>query len=221
MLLALLLWSSTAQSQDNLTADPKEDLLRLIAEYSPASPVTADFDARVKAAAAKLEATLPRPNVAANPALVEGIWLCTYDTRDLLHAAGMKIMSGGQYPDAKIPARATIQELDPARGFYRNTVALLAGPKQIAVNYEATASLSLDPAEPNVFRVKFEQLAFVPADARYSQAEVREALGLAAGASLYIRVPPGPASPSEVTYVDADLRINRGKTYVSVLQRLR
>jgi hypothetical protein len=199
----------------------KTELLAVIASHPPDRPVTSEIDVAIKAAALKLETLAGVPNVAAEPSLVEGIWMCVYDTRDLLNAAGMKIMSGGLYPDAKIPARATIQELHPARGLYRNTVALLAGPNKIAVSYEATATLAIDPATPNLFRVKFEQLAFIPTDARYSQDDVRAALGLAASAPLVIKVPPGPASPSEVSYVDADLRINRGKTYISVLRRLR
>jgi hypothetical protein len=218
--LALAANAAESTAMDKLQS-AKSDLLAAIATHPSDRPVTPEIDATIKARALELETLAGVPNVAAEPALVEGIWICIYDTRDLLNAAGMKIMSGGQYPDARIPARATIQELHPARGLYRNTVALQAGPNKIAVNYEATATLAIEPATPNVFRVKFEQLAFIPTDARYSQDDVRAALGLAAGAPLVIKVPPGPASPSEVSYVDADLRINRGKTYISVLQRLR
>ena len=209
--------SARAEVQDAL-----DRVLALVAEYRPGTPVDPALDARVRSAVDALErAAGAPPDVAANPASVDGVWLCVYDTRDLLHVAGMRIMSGGRYPDAKIPARTTIQELRPAQGWYRNTVVLAAGPQQIPVNYEATAKLSLDPAAPNVFRVQFERLAFVPADARHDAAAVRAALGLPADAPLVIDVPPGPASPSTVVYVDDAVRINRGKAYVSVLKRLR
>ncbi len=206
-----------------LAAEPaaKSELLAAIATYTPGTAVTPELDERIKALAAKLEAsTGGKPDLAAKPGLVAGIWTCVFDSRDLLHVAGMKIMSGGRYADAKIPARATIQELVPERGFYRNTVVLAAGPDAVAVNYEATAELMIEPTAPNIFRVKFTQLAFVPADAKHDAAAVRAALGLPADAPLVLQVPPGPASPSEVTYVDADLRINRGKAYVSILRRL-
>jgi hypothetical protein len=199
----------------------KRALVAAVASYTPGTAVTPALDAQVKALAASLESAAgAKPDLVSNPELVHGIWVCTFDSRDLLHVAGMKIMTGGRYPDAKIPARATVQELAPSRGFYRNTVMLAAGADAIPVNYEATAELSIDSTARNVFRVKFTQLAFVPGDARYDAAAVRTALGLPADAPLVMQVPAGPASPSEVTYVDADLRINRGKDYISVLRRL-
>jgi hypothetical protein len=205
----------------NTRAEARARLLATIAEYAPGTRVAPELDARVRAAADQLEATAAGPpDIKANPALVDGMWICLFDSRDLLHEAGMRIMSGGLYPEARIPALSTIQVLTPAKNYYRNVVLLAAGPQRIPVIYDATAQLGFDDQATNVFRVKFERLAFLPADARHGEADVRRALGLPDGAALVIDVPPGPASPSTVTYLDEELRINRGKGYIAVMRRL-
>lgn len=201
--------------------DAKRRLLEVVAEYRPGTRVTPELDTRIRAAADLLEAMSGgAPDIRGRPALVDGVWVCLYDSRDLLHEAGMRIMSGGLYPDARIPATSTLQILQPAQNYYRNVVLLAAGPQRIPVIYDATAQLGFDEKASNVFRVKFTRLAFLPGDARYGEADVRRALGLPDGAALVIDVPPGPASPSTVTYVDGDLRINRGKGYIAVMRRL-
>jgi hypothetical protein len=199
-------------------AGEKQALLTAVAAYQPGTPVTADIDAAVKAAGAALEATASVPNLVGAPDLVDGFWVCVFDSRDLLHQAGLGLMSGFAMPDRKVPVRATLQELRPALGFYRNQVTLDADG--VPILYSSTADLAIDPAKPNALQVSFKEQAFMPADARYSLAQVRAALGAPDAVPLHSRFAPRGPFPSLVTYVDADLRINRGEAYISVLRRV-
>jgi hypothetical protein len=198
----------------------KQALLEVIAGYEPGTMVTPRLDEAVKAAALLLENQTPVPDLLANPALVDGVWLCVFDSRDLLHQANLAVMTGGILPAQMIPILTTFQELRPALNFYRNTMVMRAGPEALLFNYISTAEFVVTPDAPNVFQVSFTTTSMVPADASISPDDLRDALGMAPNTPLSFGGPPRGPFPSIVTYADRDLRINRGDTYISVLRRL-
>jgi hypothetical protein len=198
----------------------KQALLDVIARYEPGTAVTPDLDEAVKAAALLLENQTPVPDLVANPALVDGVWLCVFDSRDLLYQANLAVMTAGMLPAQMIPILTTFQELRPAFNFYRNTMVMRAGPEALLFNYISTAEFVVTPDAPNVFQVSFTTTSMVPADASISPDDLRDALGMAPNTLLSFGGPPRGPFPSIVTYADNDLRINRGDTYISVLRRL-
>jgi hypothetical protein len=200
--------------------DARAAMLAAVERYRPGTPVTPELDREVRAAADRLAEASRPPDLLATPEALDGVWLCLYDSRGLLHEAGLRIMSGTRYPDARIPARATTQELSLREGFYRNLVALAAGPGRLPVLYQATARVTVEREAPNVLRVAFSRLDFVPLDAAQGPDDVRRALGLQPDAALSITVANAPSSSSEVVYLEDNLRVNRGADYVSILQRL-
>jgi hypothetical protein len=204
-------------------SDAKAKLLAAIARYTPGTAVTPDVDDAVKAAGADLEALAGVPNVVANPSLVDGQWRCLFDSRNLLHTVSRAMMTNGAAADAPVSALQTTQELRPAEKLYRNMVFLAAGPERLPVLYVSSGVLGFDPSMPNMFQISFVGQDFIAGDARMSGADVRAALGLPDDFALSSRFPARGPFPSEVSYVDEDLRINRGKLgnpYIAVLQRI-
>jgi hypothetical protein len=198
----------------------KKILLNVVGRYEAGTPVTAILDEAVKRAARSLEDEIGPPDLVANPALVDGVWMCVFDSRDLLHQANLAVMTGGALPAKMIPVLTTFQELRPAENFYRNTMVMRAGAQGLLFNYISSAAFTIAPEAPNVFQVSFTTTSMVPADARISPQSLREALELPESMPLSFGGPPRGPFPSIVSYADEHLRINRGETYISVLQRL-
>ena len=198
----------------------KQSLLSIIGHYQPGSGVTAAQDDDVKAAALMLETECGPPDLRANPTLIDGMWLCIFDSRDLLFQANLAVMTAGALPAQMVPVLTTFQELRSAFNFYRNTMVMQAGPEGLLFNYISTAEYLVAPEAPNVLQVSFTTTAMVPADARISPLALKKALGMPETMPLSFGGPPRGPFPSIVTYCDADVRINRGVAYISVLQRL-
>jgi hypothetical protein len=201
-------------------SDAKTALLAEIARYVPGTAVTSDLDEAVKAKALILETQSGPPDLVAEPALVDGVWLCIFDSRDLLHQANFAVMTAGALPAQMVPVLTTFQELRPAFNFYRNTMIMRAGEAGLLFSYISTAHFEIAREAPNVFQVSFTTTSMIPADASISPANLKAALGMPEAMPLSFGGPPRGPFPSIVSYCDADLRINRGDTYISVLQRL-
>lgn len=195
-------------------------LLDVIGGYQPGTAVTAALDAAVKAAGLALETEFGPPDLIAYPELVDGIWLCLFDSRDLLHQANFAAMTAGAMPAQMVPVLTTFQELHPAQNFYRNTMVMRAGSDGLLFNYISNAHFVVNADAPNVFQVSFTTTAMVPADARISPQALKAALNMSETMPLSFGGPPRGPFPSIVTFCDDDLRINRGDTYISVLRRL-
>ena len=98
-----------------------------------------------------------------------------------------------------------------------------AGEDQTPLLHLATAELGIAEDQPNVLLVRFKRIEFVPASAEVDLPKLRSVLGLPADAHLAIDIPydeKRPPSRSTVTYLDEDLRINRGKNYIAVLRKV-
>ncbi|MEM8981503.1 MAG: PAP/fibrillin family protein [Pseudomonadota bacterium] len=209
-------------------ADAKVDLLTALQAYEPGAPVTDSVLAAIDTAAAALEAAAEPPDLAANPAAAKGIWINRFSSQGIVGEIDLMFMTralpGGGKPGRKANSLTVVQELDPEKRFYRNLMTMTAGEPAIPLLYIATADLGVAATAPNVLEVAFHTIAFVPARADVTLADVRAALGVAAEAPLSIDVPQDPERPpstSTVTYLDDDLRINRGKDYIAILQRVR
>lgn len=129
-------------------------------------------------------------------------------------------MTGGALPAQMIPVLTTSQELRPAMNFYRNIMIMRAGEDRLLFSYISSANFAISAEVPNVFQVQFTTTSMVPAYGSISPEALKQALGIPNAMPLSFGGPPHGPFPSVVTYADTDLRINRGDTYLPVLQRL-
>jgi len=207
--------------------DAKAGLLAVIARYQPGTPPDAAIIAAVDAAAKRLEATQPVPDLLRNTALVDGMWTTLFSSQGIVGEIDVAFMTrsmpGGGAPGGKARVHNILQELRIADRFYRNMMMIDAGPAQTPIFYSATADVSVTADHPNDLAVRFTRFVFAPARADVSNDDVRQALALPAGAPLALEIPADklpPASASTVSFVDGDIRINRGKDYIAVLRRV-
>jgi hypothetical protein len=131
-------------------------------------------------------------------------------------------MTGGALPAQMIPVLTTCQELRPAMNFYRNIMIMImrTGADRLLFSDISTANFAISAEVPNVFQVSFTTTSMVPAHGSMSPEALKQALGVPNAMPLSFGGPPHGPFPSVVTYAATDLRINRGDTYNSVLQRL-
>jgi hypothetical protein len=220
----ILVWAPAHSADAAALAELKSQLYAIVAEYEPGTPVTPEMDAKVSEAAKALEEAAGVPDLNAQATTLDGTWLNIYDTRNLAYQVNLKFMSGGVFPDTLVPVRMTTQELRPSAGFYRNTMIMEAGAEKVPFHYIATAGLGVNADKANVVDVSFKSFEFVPSDARYSGDDLRAALQLEPDTPLVLTMPEGgPPSNSIVTYLDDELRINRGATtpYIAVMKKLK
>jgi hypothetical protein len=201
----------------------KTDLLAILAGTDPTQPITAEDKARIEAAVAATEASAPLPDFNANPAGADGVWTTLYSSQGIFGQVPISFMTrampGGGADAGSAHVLQIWQEIDMARGFYRNSMMLEAGTTPI--HYLATANVAPAPARPNGFDVSFRQMTFAPGAPGVSNEQVRAAIALPEGTPLSIEVADPRPAPANVTYLDEELRINRGKDYVAVLRRVR
>ncbi|WP_416908593.1 MAG: PAP/fibrillin family protein [Polymorphobacter sp.] len=201
------------------------DLLIILSGIDPTRPLADDVKARIEAAIAATEASAPAPDFGATPAAADGVWTTLYSSQGIFGDVPVSFMTrampGGGADGGTARVRQVWQEIDMGRGFYRNSMLLEAGPAATPIHYLATADVAPAPERPNGFGVAFRQMVFAPGAPGVDNAQVRAALALSAETPLSITVPSPQPAPATVTYLDDDLRINRGKDYVAAMQRVR
>lgn len=212
---------------DAAVAGAKAALLAVIAQIQPGTPPDAATIAAVDRAATRLEATRSPPDLAADPAQLDGVWTNLFSSQGIVGEIDVAFMTrslpGGGQPGGKARVLNVLQELRVDERFYRNMMFLEAGPTQTPIFYSATADVTVAADRPADLAVRFKRFVFAPARADVDNDAVRRALALPAGAPLALEIPADklpPASASTVSFVDGDIRINRGKDYVAVLRRV-
>jgi hypothetical protein len=224
----LLMPGSVTASETPARVQARAALLRALDDYRPGAAPDAAMVARIDAAAAALERTAAAPDLRDAAGLATGTWLTRFSSQgvfgDIDVAFMTRALPGGGAAGGKAHVEQVLQELDPAKRFYRNTMVLTVGADALPVLYFATADLGVSQAQPNDLEVSFKRIEFVAGRAGISQDALRRALGLADPTPLAIDVPAMPGrgpSVSTVTYLDGQLRINRGKDYIAVLEKVR
>jgi hypothetical protein len=209
------------------TAQAKAEFLAVIARHPPGTPPDAATAAAVAAAAAVLEATQPAPDLAAMAASLDGFWTNLFSSQGILGEVDVAFMTrslpGGGAPGGKARVHNVLQEIRLADGFYRNMMMIDAGPEHTPIFYSATADVAVADDRVDGLAVRFRRFVFAPARADVGNDDVRRALALTDATPLAIEIPADklpPASPSVVSYLDGDIRINRGKDYIVVLRRV-
>ena len=99
---------------------------------------------------------------------------------------------------------------------------MTAGEQDTPLLHVATAMVDIDKQSPNFLQVRFKRIEFLPGRADVTLEQLRGALRLPATTPPAVKVPVDlskPAATSEVTYLDDDLHINRGKTYIAILRK--
>ena len=228
-LCLVILPASFSLAGSDTVAKAKADLLATLADYAPATAPDPALTRRIDQAAAALEqAAGGPPDLRATPGPAGGLWLTLFSSQGIFGDIDLAFMTrallGGGEEGGTARIEQVLQELRPADRFYRNTMVMSVGPDDVAALYFATADLGISATQPNDLEVSFRRIEFVPGRADVSTADLRMALRLPPTAPLAIDIPISPdmpASVSTVTYLDDDLRINRGKDYIAVMQKLR
>jgi hypothetical protein len=224
----LLMLGGVASAETPARTEARAALLDALADYRPGAVPDAALVARIDSAAAALERTTATPDLRDAADLATGTWLTRFSSQGVFGEIDVAFMTralpGGGAAGGKARVEQVLQELDPAKRFYRNTMVLSVGAEALPVLYFATADLGVSPTRPNDLEVSFKRIEFVSGRAGISQDALRRALGLADTTPLAIDVPAIPGrgpSVSSVTYLDEQLRINRGKDYIAVLEKVR
>jgi hypothetical protein len=206
---------------------PRAAFVTELDRYEPGTTVEPGLLETMDAAATRLEAEAG-PFDLAGSGLVDGLWLTRLSTQGIVGEIDVAFMTrsmpGGGADGGTALIDQVLQELRLDDGFYRNTMLMRAGPDRVPVLYTATADLAVDRASPDELRVRFREFVFAPARQDVTAADVRAALALPDAAPLAIVIPETalpPWSTSRVTYLDEELRINRGKDYIAIMERIR
>lgn len=206
----------------------KSALLEVLAGYEPGSQISEALKVRVSDAAAALEqAAGGPPDLLANVERVSGQWVNLFSSQGVVGEIDVSFMTralpGGGHAGGKALSKVVLQELRPAENFYRNMMVMTAGEQDTPLLHVATAMVDIDKQSPNFLQVRFKRIEFLPGRADVTLEQLREALRLPEATPLAVNVPVDlskPAAASEVTYLDGDLRINRGKTYIAILRKV-
>jgi hypothetical protein len=170
-------------------------LKRELAELGAATE--AGFDAggpaveRIKGLAERLEAVNPTPAPARADELLKGRWRLLYSSFGLQRSTTLARLSFNLLPKAEIEVDELFQEVDPATGLYDNIVTF-RGAGGAGTNVTLGRFAPADDKRLDV--VFFETRVWSPA--LTTRAPIDNA-----------RLPP---LHSDVTYLDADFRLNRG-----------
>lgn len=203
----------------------RANLLNVIGEYTPGAPITSELTERVSTAAAELEeAAGDPPNLWQEFDRVTGQWALLFSSQGVVGEIPVQFMTrshpGGGIEGGTAKSLTVLQELRPADRFYRNMMVMEAGEDATPLLHIATADLGISADKPNDLTVSFRVIGFAPGRADVTPEQLREALSLPEGADLSVDMPLGIVSKSTVTYLDDDLRINRGKDYIAVLRKV-
>ncbi len=209
-------------------AAAKAALFEALTDYRPGVPANEELTARIDAAAARLEqAAGGPPDLRANLARLSGQWVSLFSSQGVVGEIEVSFMTralpGGGHAGGKALSQVVLQELRPAERFYRNMMVMTAGDRNIPLLHVATAFTDVAEEAPNFLQVRFRRIEFLPGRADVTLEQLRTALALPEATPLAVNVPVDlskPAATSEVTYLDNDLRINRGKTYVAILRKV-
>lgn len=225
--MALYLLPAQLMAAGHAENEARAQLLQALEAYQPGSAPDAEVTRLIDAAAARLEQLVGPPDLQADASAAAGQWLTLFSSQGIFGEIDLSFMTrampGGGSEGGTARIEQVVQELRPAQGFYRNMMVMQVGAQGVPALYIATADLSISTAQSNLLEVRFRRIEFVPGSAAVSPAELRSALKLPAGTPLALEIPlmPGaPASDSTVTYLDDELRINRGKDYFAVMRRL-
>ena len=207
----IFLACSVPQSQAADVDDAKAALIKALSEYTLGDPITKDITASIDAAAVALEqAAGDTPKLTEMTKILTGQWESVFSSQ-------------AAHPGSKTTAHIGLQELNPEKGFYRDMTVMSAGENKTPLLHIATADLGLAKDLPNVLEVRFHRVEFVPARADVSMKHLRTVLGLPEDARLSVDISDDsnrPVSRLTVTFVDEDLRINRGNDYIAVLRKI-
>lgn len=229
LVLIFVMAACASPYSEAVTVDEaKAALLAAVDAYEPGAPVTDEITASIDAAAKVLEEAAGKPpNLSEMKSILRGQWASIFSSQGIVGEIDMAFMTrahpGGGVSGGKALSHMVLQELNPENRFYRNMMVMSAGEENIPLLHIATADLGLAKDQPNVLEVRFMRIEFVPGRADVTQEQLRDVLGLPADAHLGIDIPQDPARPasrSTVTYVDEELRVNRGKNYIAVLRKV-
>ncbi len=161
------------------------------------------------------------PYVAGNSQkIVEGSWQTEFASFGIKHSMGknqehdsdLALQSFSRLPKVPVRVRNLIQEIDEATCAYNNVVTITppndAGETGTETNLVVYGRYRVDAENLTKFHIDFYKVSVLVPDGM-SESDVRSAFGLEADQKLSVELGP-PKLWSAITYVDEDMRINKG-----------
>ncbi len=197
------------------SAQMKANLLAVLGQHGRAASLDEDEYTKLNAMIAELEALTPR--IAGEVEhVVEGSWQTEFASFGIKHSMGknqehdsdLALQSFNRMP--KVPVRVSnlIQEIDQATKAYNNVVTLTPPGGELRANLVVSGTYRIDETDLKKFHINFYKVGFMLPEG-VDAAELRSAFGLASDQPLSVDLPAAKLW-SDITYVDQDLRINKG-----------
>lgn len=184
-----------------------------LCEVSARTDVGFDSDdaavARIKALAAEVEALNPTqaPNTRAD--LLDGRWKLLYSSFGLERDTNLRRLSFATLPRAPITVTAVYQEVGTASGQYDNVVAFTIADGSRGW-HRTRGVFKPAPDDDKRILIDFTSNLAHPDDATLAEEAWRARLGVAADEPIEAPIKAPPGLYSDITYLDADLRLMRG-----------
>jgi hypothetical protein len=192
------------------------DLAALKAELCEVSARTdAGFEsddaavARIKTLAAQVEALNPTPAPNRRADLLDGRWKLLYSSFGLERDTNLRRLSFATLPRAPISVTAIYQEVGTASGQYDNVVGFTTADGTRGW-HRTRGVFKPAPDDDNRILIDFISNLAHPEDASIGEGAWRARLGVTEEEAIEAPIKAPPGLYSDITYLDADLRLMRG-----------
>jgi hypothetical protein len=197
------------------SAQMKANLLAFLGQHGRTTSLNEDDYAKLNVMIADLEAITPR--IAGEvEEVVEGSWQTEFASFGIKHSMGknqehdsdLALQSFNRMP--KVPVRVSnlIQEIDQATKAYNNVVTLTPPGGDLKANLVVSGTYRIDETDRKKFHINFYKVGFLMPEG-CDAADLRNAFGLSPDQALSVDLPAAKLW-SDITYVDQNLRINKG-----------
>jgi hypothetical protein len=184
--------------------DLKQQLIDLSAATDMRFDATKDEEATIKSLAAEVEKLNPTPEPARRADLLDGRWRLLYSSFRLTRETTLARLSFNKLPDTTVRVEGIWQEVGTAGGHYNNLVYFAAAGLR---GVQGTKG-RFTPSNGTRLAIEFYRADARPAESAVSLERFAAALGTE---PERLDAPlEAPGLWSDVVYLDADLRLNRG-----------
>lgn len=161
---------------------------------------------RIKALAMSLEEHNPTPDAGRRPDLYAGRWVMLYSSFGVERETTLARLSFSKYPATPVTMHQVFQEIGAGGDVYDNTVTF-TGPDGAEGAMVMLGRYEGNPEDGARMDVTFYEVFLAPTNGA-APTDFAAALGLQGG--LIQEIAKTPPLHSRITYLDEDLRLNRG-----------
>lgn len=161
---------------------------------------------RIKELAIALEGFNPTVAPSRKRDLLRGRWRMLYSSFGVERDTTLGRLTFRKFPETPIHIQHIWQEIDPDTGLYDNSIALTGPDGTVSMN---VVRGRYEPHDDHRMDVVFFD-TFCATDDGRSAADYAASIGLEGPDALYQEIAKTPPLHSTLTYLDDDLRLNRG-----------